>query len=488
VWATYPDTNPATALTPDHLAYVIYTSGSTGMPKGVMNTHRAVVNQLMWAQETWRLDAGEAVLQRMSFAFDVSVREIFWPLAAGARVVLPPPMASNDPAQLVGVLRREGVTTMHVVPSFLQAFVEHIDADACVSLKRVMCGGEVLRPALLHLFYDRLPWTTLYHMYGPTETTVAVTARHCPAGESADRLPLGRAIANSRVYILDGTGDPLPCGVVGELYVGGVQVARGYLDRPDLTAERFVPDPFGAPGARLYRTGDLGRWRTDGTIEFLGRNDEQVKVRGFRVELGEIEARIAEHPQVRAAVVLALTDPRAGQRLVAYYVAAESIASDALRRHLAARLPHYMVPAAYVRLDALPLSPNGKVDRKALPVPAEDSLATRPYEAPVGETETALAAIWAELLNVERVGRRDDFFELGGHSLLATRLILRIRQELQVDVALTDVFDKSVLSDFAAHLVDSQLAQFDPEELARLAETLDAESPSAERQIDADGV
>jgi non-ribosomal peptide synthetase component F len=260
--------------------------------------------------------------------------------------------------------------------------------------------------------------------------------------------------------------------VAAELYVGGAGVARGYLGRPALTAERFVPDPFGAPGSRLYRTGDLGRWRLDGTLEFLGRNDHQVKVRGFRIEVGEIEARLAEHPEVREAVVVAREDVPGDRRLVAYYVGAEGVEVETLRLHLSARLPEYMVPAACVRLEAMPLTPNGKLDRRALPAPEGGAYAARGYEAPADETEEALAGIWAEVLGVERVGRNDHFFELGGHSLLAVKVVSRVRELLEVDVPLGEVFGRPVLADFAQQVLDAQLAQFDPEEMARLTALL----------------
>jgi len=282
-------------------------------------------------------------------------------------------------------------------------------------------------------------------------------------------LEIGRPIANTRVFILDELGEPVPMSVAGEIHIGGAQVARGYAGRPVATAESFVPDPFsGEPGARLYRTGDMGRWTAGGTIEFLGRNDDQVKVRGFRIELGEIEARLAEHPDVRAAVVVAREDTAGDKRLVAYYVGGDEVELEALRAHLEERLPEYMVPAAYVRLDAVPRLPNGKVDRRALPAPGADSYATHGYEAPEGETEMELAEIWAEVLGVERVGRHDHFFELGGHSLLATKLVVRIRQGTGTDIALKDVFDAPVLSALAARVVTMQLAEFDPEELAAL--------------------
>ncbi|HEU4562948.1 MAG TPA: non-ribosomal peptide synthase/polyketide synthase, partial [Longimicrobium sp.] len=463
-WAGRPETNPARAgLTPEHLAYVIYTSGSTGAPKGVMNAHRGVVNRLLWMQDAYALGAGDAVLQKTTYGFDVSVWEFFWTLATGARLVMARPGGHRDPVYLAETIRREGVTTVHFVPSMLQLFVEEPGAEACTGLRRVVCSGEALPAALAGRFQERLPGVELHNLYGPTEAAVDVTAWRCePADAAKLRVPLGRPIANTRLYVLDGAGAPVPVGVAGELYIGGVQVARGYHARPGLTAERFVPDAFGGqPGARLYRTGDLCRWRADGTLEYLGRNDFQVKVRGFRIELGEIEARLLEHPGVREAVVLARDDASGDLRLVAYHVG-EAVEADALRAHLSARLPEHMVPAAFVRLEALPLTPNGKLDRRALPAPDAGAIAARAYEAPLGDTEIALAEIWSELLGVERVGRWDNFFALGGHSLRAVQVVSRVRQALGVEAALGDLFLRPVLADFARGLETASRAELPP--------------------------
>ncbi|HEV2735631.1 MAG TPA: amino acid adenylation domain-containing protein, partial [Longimicrobiaceae bacterium] len=437
-WAVLPATDPEPAgLGPDHLSYVIYTSGSTGEPKGVMNLHRGMVNRLAWGQRVWALQAHEAVLQKTSLSFDGSVREIFWPLMVGARVVLAHPGGHTDPRYLLETIRAEGIGTLNLVPSMLQLLLDDPEVGKCAGLRRVLCGGEALPASLLGRFRERLPGVELHNLYGPSEAATALAAPRCEGEEARATVPVGRPTANTRVYVLDGSGEPVPVGAVGELYVGGAGVSRGYLDRPALTAERFVADPFGhEPGARLYRTGDLGRWLGDGRIEFLGRNDAQVKVRGFRVEPGEIEARLAEHPGVREGVVLAREDAAGDRRLVAYYVAAEgAVEVEALRSHLLARLPEYMVPAAYVRLEKLPLTPSGKPDRRALPAPEGDAYARRAYEAPTGDEEVALARVWSELLGVERVGRRDNFFELGGHSLLAVRLVERMRRRgLHVEV------------------------------------------------------
>jgi amino acid adenylation domain-containing protein len=472
-WADLPETNPERAgLTPDHLAYVIYTSGSTGRPKGVMNAHRGVVNRLLWMQEAYRLDAGEAVLQKTPFSFDVSVWEFFWTLGAGARLVMARPEGHRDPGYLVETIRAAGITTLHFVPSMLQAFLEHPEAGSCAGLARVVCSGEALPRAAARRFHERLPGVALYNLYGPTEAAVDVTAWRCAPEETRASIPIGRPVANTRMYALDARGEPVPAGVAGELYIGGVQVARGYLGRAALTAERFVPDAFGGEaGARLYRTGDVGRWLPDGSIEYLGRTDFQVKVRGFRIELGEIEARLREHASVRETVVLAREDAAGEKRLVAYF-AGDAAEADSLRAHLSARLPEYMVPAAYVRLDALPLTPNGKVDRKALPAPEGGAFVSRAYEAPAGETEEALAEIWAELLGVDRVGRWDDFFALGGHSLRAVQVVSRVRQALGVEVALGELFVRPGLAELARGLEEARRAELPPIERADRAAAL----------------
>ncbi len=453
-WRACSPANPSTPRerAARRLAYVIYTSGSSGEPKGVMNEHRGVVNRLWWMQQTYALDERDAVLQKTPFSFDVSVWEFFWPLMSGARLVIAKPEGHKDPAYLSELIDRERVTTLHFVPSMLQAFLEDEGAvRGCGSVKRVMCSGEALPPSLVKRFYRCLPDARLHNLYGPTEAAVDVTAWACDAEEGGASVPIGRPIANTRIYVLDGYGQPVPRGVAGELYIGGVQVARGYLNRPELTRERFVDDPFVA-GGRLYKTGDLARWRTDGSLEYLGRNDFQVKIRGFRIELGEIEAQLAKVAGVRETVVLARDSgsPAGEKRLVAYYTGnADDVA--ALREQATRHLPAYMVPSAYVRLDAWPLTPNGKLDRRALPAPADDAYARAEYEAPQGAKEEALAAIWKDLLPVERISRHDNFFELGGHSLLVIGLSEKLRAAgLHADVRV--VYRASTLADLAAHL------------------------------------
>ncbi|HEU0054298.1 MAG TPA: amino acid adenylation domain-containing protein, partial [Longimicrobium sp.] len=435
---------PAVDVSPDHLAYVIYTSGSTGTPKGVMVPHRGVPNLAYAQARRFGIDETSRVLQFASLSFDAAVAEVFDALLAGATLVL----ASRDELLpgpgLLETLRRGRVTVATLPPSVLAM----LSPDGLPELRTVVSAGEAVDAATVERWSAGRAFV---NAYGPTEVTVCATSARC---EADGRVPaIGRPLENVRAYVLDAIGTPAPVGVPGELFVGGVGVARGYLGRPALTAERFVPDPFGGEsGARLYRTGDRVRWSARGELEFLGRVDEQVKVRGFRVEPGEIEARLVEHAGVREAVVLALDDGAGGKRLVAYVAGDETAGAEALRAHLSERLPGYMVPAAYVRLDALPLTPNGKVDRKALPALEDDAFSARGYEAPTSGAEVAVAAIWAELLGAERVGRRDHFFERGGHSLLAARVVSRVRQALGVEALPGDLFDRPMLADFARGL------------------------------------
>ena len=312
------------------------------------------------------------------------------------------------------------------------------DLERLVSLQSLILAGEAPGSALIHA---ASAVTSVFNAYGPTECTVCATAWACPAGPDSATVPIGRPIANTQIYILDARGDPAPIGVGGELYIGGAGVARGYLNRPDLTAERFVADPFSTePGARMYKTGDLGRWTADGIIEYLGRNDFQVKIRGFRVELGEIEARLAECEGVSEVNVVAREDSPGDKRLAAYYIARANVRPEALRAHLLASLPGYMVPAAYVRLDRMPLTHNGKLDRKALPVPDSRAYALDAYEAPVGPVEEKLANIWAGVLGLDRISRNANFFDLGGHSLLAVRMLTLIEAEFGHSLNLTSLF------------------------------------------------
>ncbi|UPJ95289.1 non-ribosomal peptide synthetase [Bradyrhizobium sp. 172] len=454
-WAKLPASDPdprALGLTSRHLAYVIYTSGSTGTPKGVMIEHRGLVNLGLAQIGLFGVCSNSRVVQFASFGFDASAWEILMAFGAGAALHLPADELRQASNKLSDYLRSEAITHATLPPALFQGD-RNLEYLASQSL---ILAGELPKSELIR----RLPATSIVNAYGPTETTVCATTWSYPSDFDGSVVPIGRPIANTRVYLLDGHGAPVPLGAVGELYIGGAGVARGYLNRPELTAERFLADPFsGEVGARMYRTGDLARYLPDGNLEFLGRIDDQMKIRGFRIEPGEIAARLVEHASVRDAAVVACEDRSGEKRLVAYVVTAAEHAGEAegtelagtLRTHLGARLPEYMVPSAFVRLAALPLTPNGKLDRKALPPPEDDAYARAAYEAPRGEIEIALAQIWAELLGLERVGRHDNFFELGGHSLLAVQLMERLRR-LSLGVEVRTLFAKPVLADLAASL------------------------------------
>ncbi|CAM3876778.1 Linear gramicidin synthase subunit B [Pseudomonas reidholzensis] len=445
----YPQDNPQVAgLGPAHLAYVMYTSGSTGTPKGVMVEHRGLCNLMHWGSLICPPQAGDALLQRAPFSFDGSVWELFWPLVAGLRLVLARPDGHRDPAYLVELIQARQVTTVKFVPALLHQFLEQPGVERCSSLREIFCGGGELTLALLRSVRERLPQVRVHNVYGPTEATVDSTAWTLHPHQPLPDLPppIGRPISNTRLYVLDAHDRPVPLGAIGQLHIGGVGVARGYLGLPTLQAERFIASPF-VTGDRLYRTGDLVRYRLDGELEFVGRNDFQVKLRGLRVELGEIEALLGEHPAVGQSVVLMREE-----RLVAYFTCRDgrpAPALEVLRSHLLARLPEYMVPQAFVALAVLPLSTNGKVDRQALPAPGAESVISRAYQAPQGELETALAEIWTQVLKIEQVGRDDNFFELGGHSLLAVGLVARMRQAgLHVDAR--TLFSQPTLAGLAA--------------------------------------
>jgi amino acid adenylation domain-containing protein len=444
-WATVAGEshdNPMSGTTAENLAYVIYTSGSTGRPKGAMNTHRGICNRLLWMQDAYRLTEADGVLQKTPFSFDVSVWEFFWPLLVGARLVVARPGGHRDSGYLVRTIVEQGITTIHCVPSMLQLFLEDKDVQACRSLQRVICSGEALPHELQERFFERLG-AELHNLYGPTEAAVDVTYWHCQRQSELKTVPIGRPVANTQMYILDRSMQPVPIGVAGELHIGGVQVARGYLNRPELTAEKFIPDPFsGDPQARLYKTGDLVRYLPDGNIEFLGRLDFQIKIRGFRIELGEIEAVLGQHPAVREAVVVAREDAPRDKRLVAYVIPElqSSPSRSELCDYLRRKLPEYMVPAAFVQLEALPLTPNGKIDRRSLPAPEWEGQSEAVYVAPEKGLERTIAGIWCELLQVDRVGIDDSFFDLGGHSLLILQAHHRLSEVTDSELSITDMF------------------------------------------------
>ena len=446
-------TGPVIDLTPDNLAYMIYTSGSTGKPKGAMNTHRGIVNRLLWMQEAYPLDAADAVLQKTPVSFDVSVWEIFWPLLAGASLVVARSGGQHDPAYLIELITQQEITVAHFVPSMLHYFLEAPGVERCRSLRHVICSGETLSYGLQERFVTRLG-AHLHNLYGPTEAAVDVTAWTCQRNGHRRCVPIGRPIANTQTYILDRDLQPLPVGVPGELHIGGVQVGRGYYNRAELTAEKFIADPFRRePGARLYRTGDLARYLPDGSIEYLGRLDQQVKIRGYRIELGEIQAVLGQHPQIRECVVMSREDSPGDKRIVAYVVGHNGATPTAaeLRGYLRHWLPEYMLPAAFMRLWLLPLNPNGKVDYRALPAPGGPDPEVAPV-APRTPTEKLVTKIWAELLQAPQLGIHDNFFAVGGHSLLAVQAVARLRGQLAGELPVRTIFEKPTIAQFASHL------------------------------------
>ncbi len=445
-WQNQPDTNLDAAgmgLTSRHLAYVMYTSGSTGTPKGVMVPHRAI-NRLVLNNGYAKFEAGDRVAFASNPAFDASTMEVWAPLLNGGRVVVIKHDVLLDPVRLGQTLERYAVNTLWLTVGLFNHYADTL-SEQFGKLRHLIVGGDALDPRVIARVLRSNPPEHLINGYGPTETTTfAITHEIAFVPENARSVPIGRPIANTRVYILDPHGDPVPVGVAGELYIGGAGVARGYLNRLELTAERFLPDRFTTePEARMYRTGDLGRWLPDGTIEFLGRNDFQVKIRGFRVELGEIEARLAEQAGVRDVVVVAREDTPGDKRLVAYYTSDQNEVApgaELLRAHLSATLPEYMVPAAYVRVESLPLTPNGKLDRKALPAPEFVPAAKREFVPPQDDLEERLCNLWQEVLAVHPISVTDNYFDLGGHSLLALRLFSEIKFCFQLELPLGTLF------------------------------------------------
>ncbi|NUT87299.1 amino acid adenylation domain-containing protein [Pseudomonas corrugata] len=450
-FALQPKTNPGRSLEPACLAYCIYTSGSTGKPKGSLNSHQAIINRILWMQDAFPLDATDRVLQKTPFSFDVSVWEFFWPLSVGARLLLAKPEGHKDPGYLEALIEREGVTTAHFVPSMLSAYMAFTQADHSRALRRVFSSGEALSSSVQNEFFKRYPATQLHNLYGPTEAAIDVTHWHCQPNDTRDAVPIGRPIANTRTYILDDALQPVPIGVTGQLYLAGVQLSRGYLKRADLTAERFLPDPHGTPGSRMYMTGDIARYRASGDIEYLGRNDQQIKLRGFRIELGEIEMRLCAHPQISQAVVSMHASEPDNPTLTAYLV---GVAGDQpnvaeLRAFLAQTLPSHMVDISFLFLEQLPLTSNGKVDRRALPAPV---ITSQPLPgqlcAPTTPLGKSVATIWKNTLKLDAIALNDNFFHRGGHSLLAMKMIDQVNRELGLAASVRDVFESADLGTF----------------------------------------
>ncbi|MEU7004578.1 amino acid adenylation domain-containing protein [Nonomuraea sp. NPDC046570] len=467
-------TGPQPQVGPDNLAYVIYTSGSTGTPKGVQVPHRGIVNRLLWMQDAYRLTAADRVLQKTPTSFDVSVWELFWPLLNGAFLVLAQPGQHRNPDYLVRLMAEEHITVCHFVPSMLSAFLDAPGVGDLHGVRLVVCSGEALPPATAQRCLRVLPHAELENLYGPTEASVDVTYYSCRRDADLTRVPIGAPMANTRVYVLDAGLGLTPVGTAGELYLGGEGLARGYLGQPGLTAQRFVADPYGPPGGRLYRTGDRVRWLPDGTLEFLGRVDHQVKLRGFRIEPGEIEAVLASHPQVGQALVMVREDRPGDRRLVAYITGAAPV--QQLRDLARQSLPPYMEPSAYVQLDTFPLTTNGKIDRATLPAP-ERGPAT-PSREPESETEKALAAVWEAVLGLDRIGPNDNFFELGGDSMHAVAIVGQARSK-GLHFSVEALFRRPTIADLAQECTRPEqpavtqvqrFALLSPADLARLAE------------------
>ena len=444
------DANPAPLATPSHLAYVIYTSGSTGKPKGAMIVHSGLVNYLWWAVSAYGVDPALSAPVHTSVSFDLTVTSLFVPLVAGGSVeLLPEDIGAQE---LLAALKREGNRSLvKITPAHLELLNTEIEPSRAAGLTHAfVIGGENLLAENLRLWRGLTPPTRLINEYGPTETVVGCSIHEvAPHDPATGAVPIGKPIANTQLYVLDEAMRPVAPGVMGELYIGGAGVARGYLNRPELTAERFLPDPFGkVAGARLYKTGDLARWRDDGVLEYLGRADDQVKIRGYRIELGEIEAALAAHADVKTCAVVARDDEAGHKHLVGYVVPrlGAGPSPDDVKHFLRGRLPDYMVPPQLVYLDALPLTNNGKVDRRALPAPTHAAAGGGKGGRPRTETEKAIAAIWRELLKIDDIGIEDDFFDLGGHSLAATALVGRLSKTFGVNVRLASLFEEPTIA------------------------------------------
>ncbi|CAK8714625.1 Amino acid adenylation domain-containing protein [Candidatus Electrothrix gigas] len=449
--------DPKVPRTVDDLAYMIYTSGSTGKPKGALNAHSGIVNRLLWMQETYQLTAEDRVLQKTTFSFDVSVWEFFWPLITGAGLVVAKPEGHKDPVYLADLIKEHQVTTLHFVPSMLQTFLTHTDAALCRSLVRVICSGEALTPEHVRQFFNTFGelGTELHNLYGPTEAAIDVSHHPCsPQDADSLSIPIGKPVANTKLYVLDVNRQLVPVGVPGELYIGGVQVGRGYLNRPDLTEKAFLNVELFGREERVYKTGDLAKWLPDGNLEYLGRIDHQIKLRGFRIELGEIESAMLQFPGISECVVIARETGAGSGQLVAYAVSRDQSLSEIdparqVKEYLKQKLPDYMVPAIVLFLEGLPLTANGKIDRKALPAP---TVRKSSYVCARDTIELTLVRLWEQLFDISPISVQDDFFDIGGDSLLAMRLIYHIKKEFDRTLPLHTLFQNRTLEQLAAVL------------------------------------
>jgi amino acid adenylation domain-containing protein len=492
-----PVSNLSSLILPDNLAYIIYTSGSTGKPKGVENTHSAISNRLLWTLDAYPITEEDSLLYIATVGFDISIWEMIFPLVAGGRLIITRDEENKDPGYLVNMIKKWKITVVHFVPSLLDVFLDQDRLSVCDSIKQVVCGGEGISIRLKEKFFQKLN-AKLYHAYGPTEAAISVTHWDCQENINQRRIPIGRPISNTQLYILDKNLDPVPLGICGEIFIGGTNLARSYHSRPELTAEKFIPNPYGNEAVakshlRLYRTGDLGRYLPDGNIEFMGRIDEQVKIRGFRIELGEIESTLKAHVDVAQVVVMAREDEPQNKKLVAYIVlqatridtltpdsvfasssgesfvtlAGEDISTitETLRNYLLRSLPDYMVPSFFVYIDQIPLTPNGKIDRKALPTVDVTFRNLTEYVAPRTAIEEELLLMWRDVLKMDQIGVNDNFFLLGGHSLLATQVISRIRHHYKIDIPLKAIFEQptiGTLSEKVEYLTNEKILSFIP--------------------------
>jgi amino acid adenylation domain-containing protein len=454
---------------PEKLAYVIYTSGSTGTPKGVMISHGALSNHMFWMQNEFPLTEADRVLQKTSFSFDASIWEFFAPLMAGAQLVMAQPGMHRDVGYLAREIQESEITILQVVPSVLRLLLEEPQFKNCKTLKRLFCGGEALPTDLVNHATSLLDFT-LINLYGPTEATIDSTFWICPSQQKVSIVPIGKPITHAAIYLLDHQLQPVPPGTPGELCIGGRGLARGYLNRTELTAEKFIHHPFSQkPGARLYKSGDLARFLSDGNLEYLGRIDHQVKIRGHRIEPGEIESALRLNPAIKDAVVVAREDSPGDQRLVAYFIATnrEEVDASVLRAFLQEKLPEHMIPSAWVSLEKFPFTPAGKIDRQALPVPRLAPMEN--HVAPQTPLENKIAAIWSDVFQIGKISAEDSFFDLGGHSLLAMQIVTRIREQLMVELPLEIVFEGVTVRQMAEAVLKQML---DAEGCAELDEVL----------------
>ena len=459
-WAGYPDSNPDLINDCSDVAYMLYTSGSTGNPKGVLNEHRGIVNRLQWMQQAFALDANDAVMQKTPITFDVSVWELFWPLQVGATLSICAPDDHKDAHRLTEIVQQQNITTLHFVPSMLQLFLEDPAARLCSGLKKIICSGEALPKSLQDKVFSVLPSVELHNLYGPTEAAIDVTWWQCDKSSNLDFIPIGKPVANTQIHILDSQLNPMPVGVTGELHIAGVQVARGYHKRPELTRERFIDNPFD-PSYKMYKSGDLARYLADGNIEYLGRVDFQVKLRGQRLELGEIESVLTSDDSVREAVVSVVTDP-AGEQALAAYLTGRQIDLQQLENHCSSLLSSYMIPTEWVILDSMPLNSSGKVDRKTLPAPLFDS-----HTGPTDQQSTlagnddddvaTIVSIWQDILGRQDIRPDQSFFDAGGNSRLIMRLALQLSQSFGREVSVRDVMREVTVAQQASFVSDERL-------------------------------